>query len=195
MNNKLVLTSYGLTTGVGRKNIGKELANYYDLVNKKIFLFHEPHYSIETILIDVCCDLGFKRENVILSGQQDSINEIIECDFYYCTEGNTFEVLSLMRERGVDKAIKAGFDIGNRLYIGASAGAAIAGMSIEEILDFDRNFVGMTDFTGLRLFDGIIIPHYTKAELKRYIKNTPGIEYKYNMLLSVSNESCVVLDA
>lgn len=194
MNNKLVLTSYGLTTGVGRKNIGKELANY-DLVNKKIFLFHEPHYSIETILIDVCCDLGFKRENVILSGQQDSINEIIECDFYYCTEGNTFEVLSLMRERGVDKAIKAGFDIGNKLYIGASAGAAIAGMSIEEILDFDRNFVGMTDFTGLRLFDGIIIPHYTKAELKRYIKNTPGIEYKYNMLLSVSNESCVVLDA
>lgn len=84
MNNMLVLTSYGLTTGVGRKNIGKELANY-DLVNKKIFLFHEPHYSIETILIDACCELGFNRENVILSGQQDSIDEIIECDFYYCT--------------------------------------------------------------------------------------------------------------
>ena len=193
MNNKLVLTSYGLTTGVGRKNIGKELANY-DLVNKKIFLFHEPHYSIETILIDVCCESGFKRENVILSGQQDSIDEIIECDFYYCTEGNTFEVLSLMRDRGVDKAIKAGFDIGNKLYIGASAGAAIAGTSVEEIKDFDRNFVGMTDFTGLRLFDGIIIPHYTKAELKRYIKNTPGIEYKYNKILSVSNKSCVLFD-
>lgn len=193
MNNKLVLTSYGLTTGVGRKNIGKELANY-DLVNKKIFLFHEPHYSIETILIDVCCDLGFKRENVILSGQQDSIDEIIECDFYYCTEGNTFEVLSLMRERGVDRAIKTGFDIGNKLYIGASAGAAVAGTSIEEIKDFDRNFVGMTDFTGLRLFDGIIIPHYTKTELKRYIKNTPGIEYKYNKIHSVSNNRSVVLE-
>lgn len=192
MNNKLVLTSYGLTTGVGRKNIGKELANY-DLVNKKIFLFHEPHYSIETILIDVCCDLGFKRENVILSGQQDSINEIIECDCYYCTEGNTFEVLSLMRERGVDKAIKAGFDIGNKLYIGASAGAAIAGTSIEEIINFDRNFSGMTDFTGLRLFDGIIFPHYTKSELKRYIKNTSGIEKKYNKIISVSNDRCVVI--
>lgn len=193
MNNKLVLTSYGLTTGVGRKNIGKELANY-DLINKKIFLFHEPHYSIETILIDVCCDLGFKRENVILSGQQDSIDEIIECDFYYCTEGNTFEVLSLMRERGVDRAIKTGFDIGNKLYIGASAGAAVAGTSIVEIKDFDRNFVGMTDFTGLRLFDGIIIPHYTKAELKRYINNTPGIEYKYNKIISVSNNRSVVLE-
>lgn len=194
MNNKLVLTSYGLTTGVGRKNIGKELADY-DLVNKKIFLFHEPHYSIETIVIDVCCDMGFKRENVILSGQQDSINEIIECDFYYCTEGNTFEVLSLMREKGVDKAIKSGFDIGNKVYIGASAGAAIAGTSIEEIKDFDRNFVGMTDFVGLNLFDGIIIPHYTKTELKRYIKNSPGIEDKYKRILSVSNEGCVILEA
>lgn len=193
MHNKLVLTSFGLTTGVGIKIIGKELENY-ELTKKKIFLFHEPYYSIDTVLIDACCDLGFKRENVILSGQQDSINKIIECDFYYCTEGNTFEVLSLMREREVDKAIKAGFDVGNKLYIGASAGAAIAGMSIEEILDFDRNFVGMTDFTGLQLFDGIIIPHYTKSELKRYIKNTPGIEYKYNKILSVSNESCVVLN-
>jgi hypothetical protein len=193
MNNKLVLTSYGLTTGVGRKNIGKELANY-DLVNKKIFLFHEPHYPIETILIDVCCDLGFKRENVILSGQQDSINEIIECDFYYCTEGNTFEVLSLMRERGVDRAIKTGFDIGNKLYIGASAGAAIAGTSIEEIINFDRNFSGMTDFAGLSLFDGIIIPHYTKTELKRYIKNSPGIEDKYKRILSVANKGCVILE-
>ena len=193
MNNKLVLTSYGLTTGVGRKNIGKELANY-DLVNKKIFLFHEPHYSIEMILIDVCCDMGFNRENVILSGQQDSINEIIDCDFYYCTEGNTFEVLSLMRERGVDKVIKSGFDIGNKVYIGASAGAAIAGTSIEEIINFDRNLSGMTDFVGLNLFDGIIIPHYTKTELKRYIKNSPGIEDKYKRILSVSNEGCVILE-
>lgn len=70
----------------------------------------------------------------------------------------------------------------------------LRGKSVEEIKDFDRNFVGMTDFTGLRLFDGIIIPHYTKAELKRYIKNTPGIEYKYNKILSVSNNRSVVLE-
>lgn len=44
MNSKLVLTSYGLTTGIGRNLIGQELKGYH-LADKKIFLFHEPHYT------------------------------------------------------------------------------------------------------------------------------------------------------
>lgn len=193
MNNKLILTSYGLTTGIGRKLIGKGLKGY-DLADKKIFLFHEPHYSIEPILVESCINLGFKKENIILSGQQKNNQDVFECDIYYCTEGNTFEVLSILRERGVDSVIKEGFKKGNKIYIGCSAGAAIAGVSIEEIKDFDRNFVGMLDFEGLNLFDGIIIPHYTMSELKRYISNSPGIEEKYNQILSVSNEKSLVLE-
>lgn len=63
-----------------------------------------------------CVNLGFKEENIILSGHQMSNQEVLECDIYYCGEGNTFE----------------------------------------EIKDFDKNNVGMTDFSGLGLFDGII---------------------------------------
>ena len=92
----------------------------------------------------------------------------------------------------MDNIIKEGFKNGNKIYIGASAGATIAGVSIEEVKDFDRNYVNMVNFEGLGLFDGIIIPHYTKSELKRYIKSNPGIEGKYNMILSVSNEKSVV---
>lgn len=193
MNNKLVLTSYGLTTGIGKKLIGKELRNY-DLADKKIFLFHEPYYSIEVVLVKTCLSLGFKKENIILSGQQRSNQEVLNCDFYYCTEGNTFEVLSIMRERGLDNVIKEGFKKGNKIYIGCSAGAAIAGVSIEEIQNFDRNFIGMVDYAGLSLFNGIIIPHYTNSELKRYISNCPGIENKYNRILSISNEKSLVLE-
>lgn len=193
MNNKLILTSYGLTTAIGRRLIGKELKGC-DLSNRKIFLFHEPHYSIEAMLVESCLNLGFKQDNIILSGQQTSNQEVLECDFYYCTEGNTFEVLSLLRERGLDSVIKEGFKKGNKTYIGCSAGAAIAGMSIEEVKNFDRNYVGMVNFTGLGLFDGIIIPHYTKSELKHYISNSPGIKEKYNMILSVSNEKSLVLE-
>ena len=80
------------------------------------------------------------------------------------------------------------------IYIGCSAGAAIAGVSVEEIKDFDKNNVGMTDFSGLGLFDGIIIPHYTKKELKRYISNSYGIEDKYKSILSVSNEKSLVME-
>lgn len=192
-NNKLILTSYGLTTKIGRKLIGKEL-EHYDLAEKKIFLFHEPHYSIETMLVEACLRLGFQKKNIILSGQQKNNEEVLECDFYYCTEGNTFEVLALMRERGLDLVIKDGFADGNKIYIGCSAGAAIAGVSIEEVKGFDRNFIGMTDFSGLGLFDGIIIPHYTATELKCYINSRPGIKEKYKHIYFVENEKSLVLD-
>ena len=195
--NTLILTSYGLTTGIGRKLISKaihKVMNGADLTEKHIFLFHEPHYSIESMLIEVCLQMGFRREHIIVSGRQKNVEEVMNCDFYYCTEGNTFEVLSLLRERGFDRVIKEGFANGNKVYIGCSAGAAIAGTSIEEIKDFDRNFVGMTNYEGVGLFDGIIIPHYTKAELNRYIKKSPGIEEKYKRILSVANEKCVVLE-
>lgn len=193
MNNKLIFTSYGLTTAIGRKLIAKEL-KAYDLTERKIFLFHEPHYSIELMLVEACLDIGFKKENIILSGQQKSNLDVLECDIFYCTEGNTFEVLSILRERELDNVIKEGFKKGNKIYIGCSAGAAIAGVSIEEVKDFDRNFVGMVNYEGLKLFDGIIIPHYTKSELKRYISNSPGIEEKYNRILSVSNEKSLVIE-
>lgn len=193
MNNKLILTSYGLTTRIGRKLISKEFKEY-DLADKKIFLFHEPHYFIEDILVDVCLRLGFKKENIILSGQQKNDQDVFDCDIYYCTEGNTFEVLSILRDRGVDRVIREGFKEGNKIYIGCSAGAAIAGVSIEEMKDFDGNFIGMADFEGLGLFDGIVIPHYTNSELKRYISNSPGIDEKYNKILSVSNEKRLVLE-
>lgn len=193
MNNKLILTSYGLTTAIGKKLIAKELSKY-NLQEKRIFLFHEPHYHIETMLIEACVDMGFKRENIILSGQQRNIQEVMDSDIYYITEGNTFEVLSLLRERGMNGVIKEGFKKGDKIYIGCSAGAMIAGVSIEEAIDFDKNFVNMEDFAGLGFFDGSIIPHYTKAELKRYIANSPDIKGKYKKIISVSNDKSLVIE-
>ena len=190
---KLIFTSFGLTSSVGRRLIGKELAKDGDLSKKRIFLFHEPHYSIEPLLVNACLQMGFQRENVILSGQQKTNAELLEMDYLYVTEGNTFEVLSLLRERGLDGVMKEAFAKG-ATYIGASAGALISGTDIEEALSFDRNFVRMDDFTGLGLFDGIIIPHYTKEELRRYIKNSPGIEERYGRILSVANNRVVVIE-
>ena len=125
-----------------------QLLKDYDLTGKKIFLFHEPHYSIEAMLVEACSNLGFKKENIILSGQQKNNQEVLECDIYYCTEGNTFEVLSILRERGLDSVIKEGFKKDGKIYIGCSAGAAIAGVSIEGVKDFDRNFVVNDGLTG-----------------------------------------------
>lgn len=189
---RIICTSYGLTTSVGRKLIGKELKKD-NLTDKKIFLFHEPHFSIENMLIKACLDMGFKGENIVLSGKQKSNAEIESFDYLYITEGNTFEVLSLLRERDLDSVFINAFQNG-ATYIGASAGALIAGVSIEPAEDFDKNFVRMSNYKGLGLYDGVVIPHYTKSELKRYIKNSPRIEEKYHNIYSVSNEGILVLE-
>lgn len=191
--NKLILTSYGLTMKVGKRLIRKALTGM-DLKDKKIFLFHEPHYSIEPILINSCLALGFQRENIILSGQQKSSKEVKNCDLFYVTEGNVFEVMSLLRERGLDSVFQEAFREGNKIYIGASAGAMIAGVSIEEGESFDRNFMSMKDYQGLGLFSGVVLPHYTKEELNRYIKSSPGIKEKYPQILSVANTRSLILE-
>lgn len=189
---RIILTSYGLTSGVGRKLIGKALADV-DLSEKKIFVFHEPHEFLADAMREACISMGFKRENVILSGEQSNNDELLEMDYLYITSGNTFEILSLLRERGLDDIYREAFRRGAS-FIGSSAGAMIAGESIEEASSFDRNFVGMTDFRGLSLFKGIVIPHYNKSELKRYIRNSPGILQKYTRILSVANERMLILE-
>ena len=86
------------------------------------------------------------------------------------------------------------FANGNKVYIGASAGASVVGASIEELSDFDKNFVGMTDFTSLGFFDGLIIPHYEDEHLVRYIENSPGITEKYNNIINISDEEIFVAE-
>ena len=192
--NKLILTSRGLTTGIGRDLIGAEIRKF-DLSGKRIFVFHEPNIFTEPTIRDACISMGFEECNIIFSSKYNNVENIANCGFYYVGEGNSYEILSLMRERNVDKAILSGFADGNKVYIGSSAGAAISGSSIEEMMDFDTNFVGMKDFKALGLYDGLIIPHYNRHELKNYIKNCPGIEDKYkNNIVNVSNDGILVVE-
>ena len=114
-------------------------------------------------------------------------------DLIYVTAGNTFEVLKYMRDQGIDRYIREVMDRKpDAVYIGSSAGAVIAGKDIELAADFDANFLGMTDFTALGLFDGTIIPHYTREELRQYLSHTEKtITSRYRKIYSVSNEEII----
>ncbi|MBQ7942919.1 MAG: Type 1 glutamine amidotransferase-like domain-containing protein [Lachnospiraceae bacterium] len=190
--NNLIFTSYGLTSERGRKLIFKALKNDDTLYKKRILVFDEPYDYLDNALVNACLELGFSRENIILSRHINSSYEKLDVEYIYVGEGNAFQILALMRKKGYDKLIKDLFNKGVT-YIGASAGAMISGKDIEDALSFDKNTVYMTDFTALELWDGIVIPHYTKQELKRYIKNSPGIECRYKHIYSVANDRILVL--
>ena len=61
--------------------------------------------------------------------------------------------------------------------------------------DFDENIVGLTDLKALGLFDGSVIPHYSRRDLKRYIKNSNQKDIgRYSELYSVDDNEALVAE-
>lgn len=107
-------------------------------------------------------DLGIKKENII----EYKIGNSIDMDNYdvmYMMGGNTFYLLDIIRKTKFDKDIKKFIDSG-KVYVGSSAGSEILGNSIDIAIGYDGNNVNMTDFTGLKIIDGLIIPHCNRKE-------------------------------
>lgn len=191
---RIVLLSDGLNTFIGQNLLSRQVCRE-NLENKKIMLFYEPYYSIEGKLIDACLKLGFRKENIGTSMEEAFIKNISESDYIYVTEGNTFEILKVLREKKCMKAIKNAVERG-AVYIGASAGALIAGKDIRLAADFDKNDAKMKEeeMDGLGLFDGTILPHCTKSELAVYLKKKDLKELsRYSKIYSVANGKILVL--
>ena len=107
-------------------------------------------------------DLGILKENITEHKIGNEIN-INEFDVMYMMGGNTFYLLNIIRKTGFDKNIKEFINSG-KIYVGSSAGSEILGNSIDVALGYDDNNVNMTDFTGLKIVDGLIIPHCNRKE-------------------------------
>ena len=196
---KLVFTSKGLETEEGTRIIKKALgqANSVPLQNKTIYIVSFPEYEVDERILDYCVNiLGFQQENVRFSGWLMPENTY-KPDYIYVTGGNTFEILAYMRKYGITNFIKSKImDSENDItYIGASAGAAIAGSDVRLAMDFDSNFMGMYDFTGLELFKGAILPHMTQEDLERYKLCTETYRLEsYEHLYQVGNQEFLILE-
>lgn len=164
---KIVLTSCGI--------IDSELkTQFYNLLDKNI---SEIKLLYITIAVDgekdtdriwleeeyaTILDLGIKEENIAEYHYEENV-DFSSYDIIYMIGGNTFYLLKELREKNlVEKIIQA---INNGvIYIGSSAGSIILGKTIETALLYDENCVGLKDFTGLNIIDGIIIPHANRKQ-------------------------------
>lgn len=192
---KLILNSRGLNTYVGTEQICNALHSVgkEDFADKIIYVVSYPEYGVDNNIISNLLEFGFTRSNIYMSA--DGVCNDIIPDIVYITEGNTFEVLDYMRKTQNVTYIREMVMEKNAIYCGSSAGAIIAGTDIELAKDFDSNFVGMTDFEGLQLFNGTIIPHYETDELERYVKNTEKeLIGRYENIYSVNNEMVLILE-
>lgn len=194
--NRIILTSRGLNCKVGRQAIRRGLKkcigeNYERVFSDlTIMLCTISEYGINKMLMDAAIALGFREENILIWDENISNEnkERFECfSVCYVTEGNTFQIMHMMKLTGADKVIKKSVAEGG-YYIGASAGAMIAASSIEFASDFDTNFVRLNEFEGLDLLpvelgETAVIPHYDKKQFERWKRNTSSyLLEKYNYI-------------
>ncbi len=125
-------------------------------------------------------DLGIDESNITEYKIGSSDIDINNFDIIYMMGGNTFYLLNMIRKYSFDNSIRDFINKG-KIYIGSSAGSEILGSSIETALSYDENKVNMSDFTGLKLLNGLIIPHSNKKE--EFINNLKNNSKEHLYLL------------
>ena len=135
---------------------------------------------------------GFQKKNIYVANYFDPAPFLnLDIDVIYISGGNTFGTMKLIRDTGLDKAI---VDYVHRgvIYIGGSAGAHIATADITHVAKYDKDTFGLTDFSGLGLYNGILICHYTEdrsADLQSLTDSG-----KYRVLPLADGQSVVIRD-
>lgn len=95
--------------------------------------------------------------------------------------GNTFTLKKYLWKSGFDKVILNYIDNGVT-YLGASAGTHILTKNIEHVKYFDTEIEPVEEYSGLGVFDGIIICHYNKEREKIYNLIKKHTNYKITTL-------------
>lgn len=172
--NRIVLTSCGIIND-DFKNSFYEIINKNELKDMKVLYIttaadgetdEDKSWMFEEY--NTILDLGIDENNIIeykIGSYEINLNDY---NIIYMMGGNTFYLLDMIRNYHFDKQIKDAIKSGV-IYIGSSAGSEILGNSIETALPYDANNINMTDFTGLKIIDGLIVPHCNRKQ--EFIEN------------------------
>ena len=146
---------------------------------------------------DVLTRMGFRYTELdIANTPTEQLTEILdEVDLVYVAGGNTYYLLEQMRNTGFD-AVLAKFMERGGLYVGASAGALIAGPDIEPCSSLDDPKYGpsLTSTKGLGLIDIVPMPHYDMSERNSVI-DTIIAQYKDTYtVVPITDDEAIVSD-
>ena len=97
--------------------------------------------------------------------------------------------MKLIRVSGFDEVI-INYVQNGVTYIGGSVGAHIATADIAHVEKYDKDTFGLTDFTGLGLFNGILICHYTDGRKSDFEALKALNKHR---VISLSDEQSIVI--
>lgn len=135
--------------------------------------------------------IGFDRPKItVLDYYEAEKYRDLELDVIYAAGGNTFQTLERLRSHGFADAV---VDYVRRgvTYVGGSAGAHIVSKNVEHVLRYDANPTGVTDFTGLGLFDGIFICHFCEERRAHFEQLQAEGRYR---VVALGNDDAIAVD-
>lgn len=123
--------------------------------------------------------MGYRVRDIDITNAavSDTIKAIAEVESLFVAGGNTFYLMQQIRTMGLFEVFRE-FALSERPYIGASAGAAICGPSIQPIQELDDASAApnLNTMAGLGVFNYVVLPHYGKA---KYLDRYHGILKSY----------------
>ena len=135
-------------------------------------------------------EFGFARENISVFDYYNPIEYFgLDIDVLYISGGNTLKTLDRIRKSGFDKAIIRYIQSGVT-YIGGRAGAHIVTQDVSHVTRYDETPENMTNFSGLGLFDGVLICHFTPERQAHYEQLLQENQYK---VYTLSDEDSIVV--
>ncbi|MCX6731102.1 MAG: Type 1 glutamine amidotransferase-like domain-containing protein [Candidatus Roizmanbacteria bacterium] len=140
--------------------------------------------------------MGFNMIDVDIKNKtkEQLITLLKDIDVIFVSGGNTYYLLEKAQESGF---LEIGRELveGGVLYIGSSAGSALACPTIEHIEDFDdKSITCITDFKGLGFTRKLILPHFGEEKYKSKFENIieRWISKKYEVLPLRNNQALVI---
>lgn len=135
---------------------------------------------------------GFTNKNNIYIFDEKKTNDFkdLKLDLIYIGGGNTSATMKKIKDSNFDKEIIK-YVRNGVIYVGGSCGAHIVTKNIEHAKYFDTVCDDFDDFTGLGLFDGIIIPHFDEERQKVYDLLKNKNEWK---IYPLTDDDSIVVD-
>jgi len=198
---KLLLSSAGLVAQEVKEEFQKKIES---LKSKKLCLIcHEAENGFEEWMENRATELkkiNSDIEVIVLNlSEEIEADKIPQCDIYYVSRGNTFFILSRMKELGIDKFLQREIE-NDKFYFGVSTGSMIIGQDIERFSSLwnDENEVGLKNCKGFGLISFDIIPHYMKNQADEVMKyyqenNSPIVALTDNQAILVAGEEMEII--
>lgn len=102
---------------------------------------------------------GFGRIDIVEPSlpHTDWQERLTDSDIIFVSGGNTYFLLDQARKSGFASWVQK--ELGERVYVGSSAGSILATPTIATAANGDQNIVGLQDVRGMDLVDFEILPH------------------------------------